>query len=75
MRPSGEKSCVFAPAGNETCHTENVKNLNNPMGEKQAIAFYQKAGDESAHERLRQIFAALVEIETDHLHLSEARLR
>ena len=64
------------PAGNETCHTENVKNLNESHErETRAIAFYQKAGDESNHERLRQIFAALVEIETDHLHLSEARLK
>ena len=64
------------PAGNETCHTENVKNLNESHErETRAIDFYKKAAEESDHERLKQIFEALVEIETDHLHLSEARLK
>jgi rubrerythrin len=64
------------PAGNETCHTENVKNLNESHErETRAIAFYKKAAAESDHERLKQIFNALVEIETDHLYLSEARLK
>jgi len=64
-----------APPGNDTCHTENVKNLNESHErETRAIAFYQKAAEESDHDRLKQIFKALVEIETDHLHLSEARL-
>jgi rubrerythrin len=64
------------PAGNETCHTENVKNLNESHErETRAIAFYKKAAEESDHERLKQIFNALVEIETDHLHLSEERLK
>jgi len=63
------------PEGNETCHTENVKNLNESHErETRAIGFYRKAAMESDHERLRQIFEALVEIETDHLHLSEERL-
>lgn len=64
-----------APPGNDTCHTENVNNLNESHErETRAIAFYQKAAEESDHDRLKQIFKALVEIETDHLHLSEARL-
>ena len=64
------------PAGSETCHTENVKNLNESHErETRAIAFYKKAAEESDHERLIQIFEALVEIETDHLHLSEERLK
>jgi rubrerythrin len=64
-----------APPGNDTCHTENVKNLNESHErETRAIAFYQKAAEESDHDRLKQIFKALVEVETDHLHLSEARL-
>jgi len=42
--------------------------------ETRAIAFYRQAAEESDHERLKQIFKALVEIETDHLHLSEERL-
>jgi rubrerythrin len=64
------------PVGSETCHTENVKNLNESHErETRAIAFYKKAAEESDHERLKQIFEALVEIETDHLHLSEERLK
>ena len=64
------------PPGNETCHTENVKNLNESHErETRAIAFYKKAGGESDNSRVRQIFEALVEIETDHLHLSEERLK
>jgi rubrerythrin len=64
-----------APAGNDACHTESVRNLNESHErETRAIAFYRKAAEESDHDRLRQIFGALVEIETDHLHLSEARL-
>lgn len=65
-----------APVGKETCNVENVKNLNESHErETRAIAFYKKAAEESDHERMKQIFAALVEIETDHLHLSEARLK
>ena len=64
------------PAGNDTCHRENVKNLNESHErETRAIAFYKRSAEESAHERLKQIFRALVEIETDHLALSEARLK
>lgn len=64
-----------APQGSETCHAENLKNLNESHErETRAIAFYKKAAEESDHDRLKQIFRALVEIETDHLHLSEARM-
>jgi rubrerythrin len=64
------------PIGNETCYIENVKNLNESHErETRAIDFYKKAAEESDHERLKQIFKALVDIETDHLHLSEARLK
>lgn len=64
------------PAGSETCHIENVKNLNESHErETRAINFYKQAAGESDHARLRQIFAALVDIETDHLHLSEERLK
>jgi rubrerythrin len=64
-----------APAGNDTCHIASAKNLNESHErETRAIAFYEKAARESDHDRLKQIFKALVEIETDHLHLSEIRL-
>jgi rubrerythrin len=64
-----------APAADEACGTQSVANLNESHErETRAIAFYRQAAAESDHERLRQIFGALVAIETDHLHLSEARL-
>ena len=64
------------PEGKEMCYIENVKNLNESHErETRAIAFYKKAAEESDHDRLKQIFKALVEIETDHLHLSEVRMK
>jgi rubrerythrin len=63
------------PPGSETCHTENVENLKESHErEARAIAFYRKSAMESDHPRIRELFEALVEIETDHLHLSEERL-
>ena len=63
------------PPGNETCHTENVGNLKESHArETRAIEFYRKSAAEADHPRIRQLFEALVEIETDHLFLSEARL-
>jgi len=64
------------PTGNETCHGANVENLKESHArEERAIAFYKKAAGESDNARVKQIFLALVEIETDHLHLSEERLK
>ena len=64
-----------APQGNDTCHMKNKENLNDSHSrETRAIEFYSKAGKESADLRMKQIFEALVEIETDHLKLSEQRL-
>ncbi len=64
------------PTGSETCHKDNIENLNESHErETRAIAFYKKAAAESANSRVKEIFKALVEIETDHLHLSEARLK
>lgn len=64
------------PDGNDTCHSENEKNLNESHErETRAIAFYKRAAEESDHDRLKQIFKALVDIETDHLYLSEAQLK
>jgi rubrerythrin len=62
--------------GSDACHTENVENLKESHErETRAIAFYRKSAAEADHPRIRQLFAALVEIETDHLHLSEERLK
>jgi rubrerythrin len=64
------------PPGSEDCHRENVKNLQEShVRETRAIAFYGKAASESDDRRVREIFEALVEVETDHLNLSEERLR
>jgi rubrerythrin len=63
------------PQGNDACHTANKENLNDShTRETKAIEFYSKALGESTDPRIKQIFAALMEVETDHLQLSEQRL-
>ncbi len=63
------------PSGGDTCHTGNRDNLRDSHErETRAIEFYARAARESDNPRLKEIFNALVEIETDHLHLSEERL-
>jgi len=64
------------PEGNDSCHTSNKENLEDSHArETRAIEFYKQAAEESENERIKEIFIALVEIETDHLHLSEERLK
>ncbi|UCG78295.1 MAG: hypothetical protein JSV21_00190 [Nitrospirota bacterium] len=64
------------PEGNEQCSTKNRENLENShMREERAIKFYGEAAADSDDKRVGEIFKALVEIETDHLHLSEVRLK
>ncbi|HQK99715.1 MAG TPA: ferritin family protein [Smithellaceae bacterium] len=64
------------PPGKEACHVPNVENLKESHArETRAIEFYRKAAAESDHPRLQRIFDALVDIETDHLRLSEERLK
>lgn len=64
------------PQGNEQCHSLNKENLEDSHArETRAINFYKKAADEAIDQRIKQIFTALVEIETDHLKLSEERLK
>ncbi|MBI5638887.1 MAG: ferritin [Nitrospirae bacterium] len=63
-------------AGNDACFVKNRENLQGSHErETRAIGFYRKAAAESANDRVRQIFDALVEVETDHLHLSGERLK
>lgn len=63
------------PAGSESCHTANAENLEESHArETRAIDFYRRAGAEAENQRIKQIFEALVEVETDHLHLSAERL-
>ncbi|MCK5022555.1 MAG: ferritin [Candidatus Aenigmarchaeota archaeon] len=64
------------PEGNDQCHVENKENLEDSHArETRAIEFYSKAASESENPRVKQIFQAFVEVETDHLHLSEERLK
>ncbi|MCX5781283.1 MAG: ferritin [Elusimicrobia bacterium] len=64
------------PNGNDKCYVGNKENLNESHSrETKAINFYSQAAKESKDARIKQIFEALVEVETDHLHLSEERLK
>lgn len=58
-----------------SCSSDNTDNLQESHHrETMAIEFYRRAASEAVNQRLRQIFDALIEIETDHLQLSEERL-
>jgi rubrerythrin len=64
------------PEGSEECHVSNKENLQESHDrETRAIEFYEKAAAEAENERVKQIFEAFVEVETDHLKLSEERLK
>jgi rubrerythrin len=61
--------------GKDPCHTDNQDNLKDAHErETRAIDFYRKAAAESKNAKVKMIFDALVEVETDHLKLSEERL-
>lgn len=61
--------------GNDSCHAGNKENLEDSHArETRAIEFYKKAAAESENERVKEIFEAFVEVETDHLKLSKERL-
>ncbi len=64
-----------APDADDTCAAEDKDNLEDSHArETRAIEFYKAARDKAENERVKQIFAALVEVEEDHLGLSEERL-
>ena len=64
------------PEAADTCFPENAKNLaESHAREERAIGFYRKAAEESTDSRLKRIFGALVEIETDHLQMSGERMK
>jgi rubrerythrin len=64
------------PTANDECHTSNKENLEDSHArETRAIEFYKKAAEESENERVKEIFLAFVDVETDHLKLSEERLK
>lgn len=63
------------PERTEACHVADRDNLEDShKREERAIGFYRAAAKASPNDRIRQIFEALVEVETDHLHLSEEML-
>jgi len=41
--------------------------------EKRAVAFYSQSAQEAVEDRVKEVFAALTEVETYHIALSEAR--
>ena len=60
----------------DKCAAEYTPNLEESHSrEERAIKFYGQAAAESTSPRIKEIFKALVEIERDHLHLSEERLK
>jgi rubrerythrin len=64
-----------APRSTETCHIDNRENLEDSHSrETRAINFYRQSAAESDNPRIKEVFEALVEVETDHLMLSEERL-
>ncbi len=64
------------PKGGDQCHVNNRENLEESHArETRAIEFYKKAAEESENARVKQILEAFVEVETDHLKLSEERLK
>lgn len=63
------------PVGDDGCSVENKDNLQESHDrEEKTIAFYKQAFEEAENERVKRIFGALIEIEMDHLQLSEERL-
>ena len=64
------------PKGVDPCHPTNRENLKDShVRETRAIEFYKKAASESENKRVKQIFESFIEVETDHLELSEERLK
>ncbi len=63
-----EKSLKCAIANNDNLKESHER-------EERAIEFYKKAAEESEHSRVKTLFLAIVEVETDHLKLSEDRLK
>ena len=60
----------------DKCASEYNQNLEESHSrEDRAIKFYGQAAAEAKNARVKEIFQAFVEVETDHLHLSEARLK
>jgi len=60
----------------DKCSAENADNLKESHErEDKAIKFYSEAAKASENARVKQIFGAFVQVETDHLKLSEQRMK
>ncbi|MFX0017862.1 MAG: ferritin family protein [Promethearchaeota archaeon] len=60
----------------DACASEYKPNLEESHSrEERAIKFYTQAASESSNPRVKEIFEAFVEVESDHLNLSEQRLK
>ena len=63
------------PKADDSCSDDYKTDLEDSHArETKAIEFYKKAAAESENSRVKEIFAAFVIVETDHLKLSEERL-
>ncbi len=59
----------------ETCAEDYQEQLKDSHArEERAINFYKKAANQAQNERVKQVFEAVVEVEKDHLGLSEERM-
>jgi len=59
----------------ETCEKDYETDLKDSHArEERAIKFYGQAASDAKNHRIKEIFQAFVEVETDHLQLSDERL-
>ena len=64
----------WAPA--ESCEVDYKMDLEDSHArEERAIKFYGEAADAAENPRVKEIFKSFVQVETDHLKLSEERLK
>lgn len=59
-----DKACQKDPKANFAAAHER---------EQRAVAFYRQGAADATEDRVCQVFSALVEIESDHIHISETR--
>jgi rubrerythrin len=60
----------------EKCAANYIQNLEDSHArEERAINFYKKAAKEASHPRVQRIFEVFIDVERDHLKLSEERLK
>ncbi|OIO39217.1 MAG: hypothetical protein AUJ75_01630 [Candidatus Omnitrophica bacterium CG1_02_49_10] len=63
-------------SGKEAAFSDDIENLKAAhKREKEAVAFYRQAAKEATEERVRKVFTALSEIESDHVALEADGLK